>query len=162
MTSPTKTETKAEGFPKTIEGKVFNTADELKEHVAKLTAQAKEGREYLRVNKPSRPASPGKALGDPMTVILNANADMVSKAKAYGKEFVLRITWNHETGKFEPKLAKSGSGGGVGQSLTVDGKEFPSAKAARDTLHPEDKDKSQGRQAIINMLKNQYKHTVSD
>lgn len=169
MTSGTKSEIKiddnavqTESFPRTIGGRVYKTPEELAVRVKELKDGAKELASYLKTSK-TRVPSPRRILAEKVIEILNANMgafkDVITKFEA-GSKVSSSIKYDVETKTFSYG-SSSGGGGGQKRTLTVDGKEYPSAKAAREQLHPETKGDQQNRKSIISYLESKN-HKIPD
>lgn len=154
-------------FPRTIGGHVFQTPEELKKYSEEITAQQKEVKAILKeAGKVGRPVSVKRVTSEAIASVLNDNMseELLEKLEALTEDTAIRITYNPTTQVFSFPTVKSGGGGGGsrgGKTLNVDGVDYPSAKNARDTLHPDTKDKQQNRRAIIAYLKNE-KHTIAE
>jgi len=155
-------------FPRMVGDREFQTPEELQEHVKQLKELAKAGTEILKkAGKTSKAPSQKKVLSEMVAAVLNENMTDELKAKVSGIEEDSRIAviFLKESGTFAyptPKAREGGTSGGPrgGRTLVVDGKEYPSAKNARDTLHPEESAKQQNRKTIINFLRKDGKHTI--
>ena len=151
-------------FPKTIGDRTFQTPAELAEYAASLSAQLKEVNPIVKATKPGRPVSQKKAISNAVAGFLNdtMSDELQSALEKVEGDFILRLSL--KDGVFSMPVSApraEGSGGNRGgRSVNVDGVDYPSAKNARDTLHPDMKDKSQNLQAVVKYLENQG-HTVS-
>jgi hypothetical protein len=164
----------ASSFPRTIGEKTFYSAEELQQYIAQLDALRSESRGALKemgISVPGgRAPSQRKQLAESLAGVINDNRDAFSSVfemvSQLEEDTSIRVEYNKETGMFRyPTPTKSGEGTGSGgrraEPLNVDGKEYPSAKGARDTLHPEMVGKSQNRTSIISYLKREG-HNVAD
>jgi len=165
MTTEAPEKTTSE-FPKTIAGKTFQTPQELADYAKELNDLNKEVKELVKATKPGRPASQKKLISTAVSDFLNENMSddlRLALGKVEG-DFNMRL--NLKDGVFTmPVAAPRGEGTGGnrgGRKIVVDGQEFPSAKNARDTLHPEMKDKSQNYKAIVKYLQNEKHEVVED
>ena len=146
-------------FPKTIGDRTFQTPAELAEYAASLSAQLKEVNPIVKATKPGRPVSQKKVISTAVASFLNGNMsdELQSAVEKVEGDFILRL--NLKDGIFSIPVSApraEGSGGNRGgRAVNVDGVNFPSAKNARDTLHPDMKEKSQNLQAVVKYLENQ-------
>ena len=153
-------------FPKTIGDRTFQTPAELAEYAASLSAQLKEVNPIVKATKPGRPVSLKKQVTTAVCTFINNNMDdkLSASLAELDEETIIRLTINDGVVSM-PVAAKrtEGSGGNRGgRAVNVDGVDYPSAKNARDTLHPDMKEKSQNLQAVVKYLENQgHEVTVS-
>jgi hypothetical protein len=158
-------------YPREINGIIYNTPEELKAYADSLKEAAKATREALKeIGAVGKAPSQRKVFAELVSRVLNENAsnELMEKLSEVEEDTSIRIVFNKSTGMFEYPVQKSSGGSGEGaprggKPLTVDGVEYPSARNARDTLHPDMVGKSQNRQAIINFLKHEDRgHTVQE
>jgi len=162
VTTDTKPEVNTD-FPKTVGDRTFQTPAELAEYASNLRNQLKEVGPIVKATKPGRPVSQKKQISTAVATFLNSEMTdelRVAIAKVEG-DFILRLSMTD--GVFSMPVAATrgeGSGGNRGgRAINVDGVDFPSAKNARDILHPDMKNKSQNYDAIVKYLENE-KHKV--
>lgn len=166
MTTDTEQEVNT-NFPQTIGDMTFQTPQELAEYAADLNKKIQAVKPVVKATKPGRPVSQKKAISDAVAKFLNSESDdelRVAIAKVEG-DFVLRL--NLKDGVFSlPVSAPRGEGSGGsrgGRAINVDGQDYQSAKSARDTLHPDMKDKSQNYDAIVKyLIKEEHEVIVSE
>jgi len=162
-TEITETPEVSVSFPQTIGDITFQTPEELAEYAAKLDKQLKEMKPIVKATKPGRPASQKKQVSEAVAKFLNSEMDDELQAAIANVEdnFVLRLNLSNGTFSLPVSAPRAeGSGGNRGgRAISVDEKDYPSAKNARDTLHPDMKDKSQNYAAIVKYLEAQG-HTV--
>ncbi len=151
-------------FPQTIGDKTFQTPGELAEYAASLSKLMAEVKPIVKATKPGRPTPQKKLVSTAVAEFLNSEMDDVLR-EAIGKvegDFMLRL--NLSEGKFSMPVAApraEGSGGNRGgRAINVDEQDYPSAKNARDTLHPDMKEKSQNYDAIVRYLQAQGHNVV--
>lgn len=150
-------------FPKTIHDRTFQTPEELTEYVKDLDSLIKDLKPIAKAIKPGRPTSQKKAISTAVSDYLNSNMsdELRSAVAKLGDEFVMRLVVKDGVFSLPVSAPRAeGSGGNRGgRMLTVDGVEFTSAKSARDSLHPDMKDKNQNYNAIVKYLEGKD-HTV--
>jgi len=153
-------------FPRKIGDNTFQTPEEMQAFLDKMTASTKEARQVLKAVRPGRPPSQKKVLAEATADILNKHMtkDLREKLGTIDEDIAIRVMFEKETSTFvapTPKPREGGDGGGPrgGRPLVVDGKEYPSAKNARDTLHTDTVGNQQNRKAIISYLRGK-EHTI--
>lgn len=152
-------------WPRRVGELTFHTPAELEEYVKKLRETVKTEAAFLKGKKPKAVSQKTKS-HQAMADFINANMpeDLKAILVEVKEDFPLRLRWYPELGQVgvpvtkQPTRSSNGTGGGA-QPLIVDETEYPSAKKARDTLHPDMKEKSQNRETIIKYLRGQ-KHAV--
>ena len=146
-------------FPKTIGDRTFQTPAELAEYAASLSAQLKEVNPIVKATKPGRPVSLKKQVTTAVCTFINNNMDesLSDSIAALEEETIIRLTISDGIVSIpvSPKRTEGSGGNRGGRAVNVDGVDYPSAKNARDTLHPDMKEKSQNLQAVVKYLKNQ-------
>ena len=152
-------------YPRTIGDKVFQTPQELEEYSKQLNDLNKEVKAIVKASKPGRPVSQKKVISTAVADFLNEDMsdDLRLALMKIEGDFILRL--NIKDGVFAMPVAATraeGSGGNRGgRKVNVDGTEYPSAKNARDTLHPDMKDKQQNFKTIVKYLEGK-EHTVTE
>lgn len=154
-------------FPREINGIVFQTPDELAEYAKTISELQKEVKNILKTSgKVGRPPSQKKVMAEAVSVILNENPSAVLNEllDKLTEDTPIRVMFDTTSQQFISPVVKTvteGSGTRGGKKLSVDGTEYPSAKNARETLHPDTEGKAQNRAAIITFLKAQG-HSVME
>ena len=146
-------------FPVTIGDRTFNSAEELKSWSDELAELSRTAKAAVKGTKVEKAPTPRKMISEAVSSVLNEHmTDELREAlEKLTEDAGVRVIYNVDSNTFSaPVTAKraagSGTGGGVGQKMTVDGREFSSAKLARDTLYPDMKEKSQNRETIKKFL----------
>ena len=146
-----------EVWPRKVGDKTFHSAQELETYLSDLKEQIKAARDVLG-GKPTRALSAKKIAIEKVIEFLNTGK-LPEEITKMDETYAIRIMWNSDNGKFEvPVKAPTqprapGEGVGRGSPLVVDGKSYPSAKAAREQLYPDTAGRDQNRQTIISYLK---------
>ena len=155
-------------FPRTINNIIFNTPEELRKYATELQERLKSVKSVVKAvgGSATRTPSAKKLLIEALCKIINENMSDETKEKLGALTENTKISIHYDvTEKVftipTPKTREGGSGGKGGSPMTVDGKDYPSAKAARETLYPDEKGKQKNRQSTIAFLKSKN-HTVTE
>jgi hypothetical protein len=171
MVTDTEEQVQEQGvFERTIGGRTFHSPEELMAYVAEMDAALKSEKSFLKEKGlvATRAPSQRRVLAEHVANILNENMtdELRAELEKAGEDTAIRVMFMSEDNSFvypAPKASSSnGSGttGSRGVPLTVDGTEYPSAKNARDTLHPAMKDQNQNRKSIIAYLKKENHEVI--
>tara|TARA_Y100000310_G_C20540212_1_gene742878 strand:- start:10 stop:558 length:549 start_codon:yes stop_codon:yes gene_type:complete len=155
-------------FPRTVNGKVFNTPEELRKYATELQENLKAMKDVIKQTGGSKTRAPSvkKQIIEALTTLLNANMSDELKGKMAEFKENVKFSMNYDITEKQftvptPKVREPGEGGKRGQQMTVDGKDYMSAKSARETLYPDEKGKQKNRAATIAFLKGKG-HTIAE